>query len=81
MTEGPPVPASPTSLCCVIEQDTFEPQHYNNVVYATSKGSDQPAHIRSLIRAFGSCFNILYKATGRTSFGVSKLKRRLHMLV
>ena len=25
---------------------------YNNVVCATSKGSDQPAHTRSLIRAF-----------------------------
>ena len=32
----------------------FEPRHEisNNVVYATSKGSDQPAHTRSLIRAF-----------------------------
>ena len=26
----------------------------NNVVCATSKGSDQPAHVRSLIRAFAS---------------------------
>ena len=26
----------------------------NNVVCATSKGSDQPAHMRSLIRAFAS---------------------------
>ena len=31
----------------------------NNVVYATSKGSDQPAHTRSLIRAFASHLNIL----------------------
>ena len=31
----------------------------NNVVCATSKGSDQPAHMRSLIRAFTSRFNIL----------------------
>ena len=34
----------------------FEPCHeiYNNVVYATSKGSDQPVHTRSLIRAMAS---------------------------
>ena len=40
---------------------TFEPWHDipNNVVCATSKGSDQPAHTRSLIRAFASRFNIL----------------------
>ena len=31
----------------------------NNVVYATSKVSDQPAHICSLIRAFASRSNIL----------------------
>ena len=33
-----------------------EPRHEisNNVVCATSKGSDQPAHMRSLIRAFAS---------------------------
>ena len=37
------------------------PQHEisNNVVYATSKGSDQPAHTHSLIRAFASRSNIL----------------------
>ena len=28
---------------------------YFNVVCATSKATDQPAHIRSLIRAFASC--------------------------
>ena len=34
----------------------FEPGHEisNNEVCATSKGSDQPAHARSLIRAFAS---------------------------
>ena len=39
----------------------IEPQHEisNNVVCATKKGSDQPAHKRSLIRAFASRFNIL----------------------
>ena len=39
----------------------FEPRHliFNNVVYATSKASDQPVHMRSLISAFASRFNIL----------------------
>ena len=38
-----------------------EPRHEisNNVVCATSKGSDQPAHTRSLIRAFTGRLNIL----------------------
>ena len=36
----------------------FEPVHEisNNVVCATSKASDQPAHTRSLIRAFARRF-------------------------
>ena len=40
---------------------TNEPVHEisNNLVCATSKGSDQPAHMRSLIRAFASRLNIL----------------------
>ena len=40
---------------------TLEPVHEisNNVVCVTSKGSDQPAHTRSLIRAFASLLNIL----------------------
>ena len=39
----------------------FEPPHQisNNVVCATSKASDQPAHTHSLIRAFASRLNIL----------------------
>ena len=39
----------------------FEPRHEisNNVVCATSKASDQPAHMRSLIRAFASRLNVL----------------------
>ena len=39
----------------------FEPVHEisNNVVCATSKTSDQPAHTRSLIRAFASRLSIL----------------------
>ena len=38
-----------------------EPVHEisNNVVCATSKASDQPAHMRSLIRAFASRVSIL----------------------
>ena len=31
----------------------------NNVVSGTSKGSDQPAHTRSLIKAFARHLNIL----------------------
>ena len=39
----------------------IEPQHKisNNVVCATSKGSDQPVHTCSLIRAFACHLNIL----------------------
>ena len=39
----------------------IEPPHeiYNIVVCATSKGSDQPAHMCSLIIAFASRLNIL----------------------
>ena len=39
----------------------IEPQHEisNNVVCATSKVADQPAHTRSLIRAFASRLDIL----------------------
>ena len=40
---------------------TFEPVHEisNNLVCATSKASDQPAHTRSLIRAFACRLSIL----------------------
>ena len=39
----------------------IEPRHgfSNNVVCASSKASDQPAHTRSLIRGFASCLNII----------------------
>ena len=54
----------------------------NNVVCATSKASDQPAHTRSLIRAFASRLNIPWVLSYRlASFGVSKLNRRLHRLI
>ena len=43
---------------CVL---SYEPVHEisNNVVRATSKASDQPAHTRSLIRAFASRLSII----------------------
>ena len=39
----------------------FEPRHEisDNVVCATSKGSDRPAHMRNLPRAFASCLKII----------------------
>ena len=51
---------------CSFEKITYtliyEPRHEisNNVVCATSKSSDQPAHMRSLIRAFAGCLIILW---------------------
>ena len=40
---------------------TYKPWHEisNNLVCATSKGSDQPAHTRSLIRAFACRLSIV----------------------
>ena len=45
----------------VLKQLMIEPRHEisNNVVCATSKGSDQPTHMRSLIRTFANGMNIL----------------------
>ena len=37
----------------------------NNVVCATSKASDQSAHMRSLIRAFASRLNIIWVLSHR----------------
>ena len=53
----------------------IEPVHEisNKELCATSKGSNQPAHMCSLIRAVAHHLNIL--------FGVSELKGRLHTLV
>ena len=42
-----------------IEQMNKPRHEISNVVCATSKASDQPAHARSLIRAFASRLNIL----------------------
>ena len=46
---------------CMPTTIIIEPVHEisNNVVCATSKGSDQPAHMRSLIRAFARRLKIL----------------------
>ena len=46
----------------VYSQNIVEPVHEisNNVVCATSKASDQPAHTRSLVRAFASRLSILW---------------------
>ena len=46
----------------VLVSKTYEPRHEfsNNVVCASSKGSDQPVHTCSLIRAFASCLSILW---------------------
>ena len=45
----------------LIADSIIEPRHEisNNVVCETSKASDQPAHMRSLIRVFASRLNIL----------------------
>ena len=45
----------------VVNEISFEPVHEisSNVVYATSKASDQSAHTHSLIRAFACRSNIL----------------------
>ena len=56
------------SLHCLLRRNRwkslntlYEPQHeiFNNLVCASSKASDQPAHTRSLIRAFASPYFIL----------------------
>ena len=45
----------------ILQKSKIEPWHgiSNNVVCATSKASDQPAHTRRLIRAFASRLTIL----------------------
>ena len=46
----------------ILASKVYEPWHEisNNVVCATSKAPDQPAHTRSLISAFASRLNILW---------------------
>ena len=55
------VPSSPSACFTIIAYFKNEPvsEISNNVVCATSKASDQPAHKRSLIRAFASRLSIL----------------------
>ena len=58
--------------CIITEKNQIKSTHYaetkknepvheisNNLVCATSKASDQPAHTRSLIRAFASRLSVL----------------------
>ena len=47
---------------CFFLISPYELQHEisNNVLFATKKASDQPAHMRSLIRAFASRLNSLW---------------------
>ena len=49
------------SLLFPLYEVSYEPVHEisNNMVCTTSKASDQPAHTRSLIRAFASRLSIL----------------------
>ena len=51
---------TPTATCIVAPLEKRRPQmSHDNVICATSKDSDQPAHTRSLIRAFASRLNFL----------------------
>ena len=62
----------------------IEPRHEisNNVVCATSKDSDQPAHTRSLIRAIACRLSILWVLSYWLNIVWSfKLTRRLHRVV
>ena len=47
-------------LCFVMQYLDEPPHEIYHVVCATSNGSDQPAHMCSLIRAIASRLNILY---------------------
>ena len=73
------------SLQTVYTPIKYEPRHKvsNNMVCATSKGSDQPAHTRRLIRAFAGRLTILWLLSYwlKKTFGVSYLRRRLHRLI
>ena len=54
-------PLSPHPLIRQLSCKPNEPVHeiFNNVVCATSKASDQPAHTRRLIRAFANRLSIV----------------------
>ena len=53
----------------------------NNVVCATSKASDQPAHRRSLIRAFASRLSILYLTPVKTQLLQYNLTRDIMLFL
>ena len=67
---------------CTLGSSTpiIEPWHEisNNVVCATSKDSDQPAHTGSLIRASACCLNILCLKKGCTGSSESTLVKMPH---
>ena len=46
-------------VCQLLTSHELRHEISNNVVCETNKASDQPAHMRSLIRAFPSHLNIL----------------------
>ena len=50
----------------------------NNVVCASSKAPDKPAHTRSLIRAFDNRLNFLSSRGGCTGSSESSLVRKSH---
>ena len=75
----------PLKLCNwlgVTTQNELWHETSNNMVCATSKASDQPAHMPDWSEPLLVAW-IFYEceATDQKSFGVSKLKRRLHRLV
>ena len=53
----PTFPLLISVMCSLKYEQRYEIS--NNVIYATSKGSDQHAHTRSLIRAVACRLNIL----------------------
>ena len=59
-----------STISFYMNHDIIEPRHEisNNVVCVTSKASDQPAHTRSLIKAFASRLNILFVLSLSLSF-------------
>ena len=69
-------------ICLFCNAVLNEPRHEicNNLVCATTKASDQPAYMLSLITSFASSMS-LKLMTDRTVFGDSKLIGRLHSLV
>ena len=82
---GTKIPASTKFAASTkISAGTNEPWHEitNNVVSATCKGSDQPAHTRRLIRVFACRLIIIWVLSYWSNLiSFSKLNRRLHRFV